>query len=75
MGEIKVMGIYGDIKQMWDPTSPDEVAAAKRVFDDLRKKGHLAFAVTGAKAKKGEQITEFDPKAGRIIMAPPMAGG
>jgi len=69
------MGAEGDVRQAWDPDNKDEVAAAKKVYDDLKGKGHLAFRVTDKKGKKGEQMTTFDPKAGRIILAPPMAGG
>jgi hypothetical protein len=75
MGEIRTLGIAGDVKQLWDPNNPDEVAAARRVFDDLRRKSYLAFRVTDTKGKRGEQMTVFDPAAGKIIMAPPMAGG
>lgn len=35
---------------------------------------HLAYRVT-AGDQKGEVVRQFDPQAGRIIMAPPMAGG
>ena len=69
------MGRQGDTKLIWAPDNADEVANAKRTFDDLRKKGFLAFAVKGEKGAKGEQIREFDKDAARIIMAPPMAGG
>ena len=75
MGQFRVLGIEGDIKQIWNPDNADEVAAARRTFNDLKAKGHRAFAVSGVKGKPGEMITEFDPKAGKIIMAPPMAGG
>lgn len=75
MGEMRVMGPLGDVRQVWDPSNADEVAAAKRVFDDLTRKGHRAYSVRGDKGKKGEVITEFDPAAGKIILAPAMAGG
>ncbi len=74
MGEMRTLGREGDVKQVWDPANADEVAAARRVFDDLRGKGFLAFAVKRA-GEKGKQIREFDPDAGKIILAPPMAGG
>lgn len=75
MGEMRVMGIEGDVKTIWDPHNADEVAAARKSFDELRKKGYLAFRVDDETAKKGSQITSFDPNAGKLIMAPPMAGG
>lgn len=64
----------GDTHLMWDATNEDEIAAMKAAFDKLRKKGYLAFAVA-AKGEKGVQVHEFDPKAAKLIMAPPMAGG
>lgn len=73
-GRFEIMGREGDTKLMWDKHADDEVDAARETFRKLRAKGYLAF-----KAKKngdqGEAITEFDPKAERLIMVPPMAGG
>lgn len=74
MGEMRIMGVEGDTRLMWDPNVKDEVDAARRMFDDLRKKGHLAFSVA-KKGDKGEQVSSFDPKAAKVIMAAPMAGG
>lgn len=75
MGELATLGREGDVKQIWDPANAEETAAARATFDRLTRSGHLAFRVTGDKGKKGEQIRTFDPAAGRIILAPPMAGG
>jgi hypothetical protein len=72
---MSVLGERGDTKIMWDADNAEEVAAAKRTFDDLRKKGFLAFKATGEKGAKGEQIRTFDADAERIILAPPMRGG
>lgn len=64
----------GDTHLMWDANNDDEVGAMRATFDKLRKKGYLAFAVK-AKGEKGKQVTEFDPTAAKLIMAPPMQGG
>lgn len=74
VGEMRVMGREGDVRVTWNARDSDEVAAAKKQFDDLRDRRFLAFAVTGD-GSKGEQITEFDADAQKIILAPPMAGG
>lgn len=74
MGEMRTLGREGDVKTVWDPENAEEVKAAKRTFDDLRKKGFLAFAVK-RNGDKGEQIREFDADAAKVILAPPMAGG
>lgn len=74
MGEMATLNKLGDVRIIWNPDIPAEVAAAKKSFDDLTKKGHLAFAVKRS-GDKGEQIREFDPEAEKIILAPPMRGG
>lgn len=64
----------GDITVGWDPNSPDEIENAQATFDDLTKKGHLAYVMT-KDGKKGIQIKKFDPKHERIILAPALQGG
>lgn len=73
--ELSIMNHTGDTKVVWDPDNPDEVAAAKIQFDTLKGKGFAAFRVQGPKGEQGEQITEFDPKAVKMILIPPMRGG
>jgi hypothetical protein len=64
----------GDVKQTWDPRNPTEVEAARKLFNDLKGKHFEAYR---AKADGGKhtRMTEFDPEAGAIIMAPVTAGG
>jgi hypothetical protein len=73
-GEMRVMGRKGDTRIIWDPSNEIEVTQARKTFDDLRGKGFLAFAVAQG-GGKGTQITDFDPAAEKLILAPPMAGG
>lgn len=74
-GEMAVMGQDGDTKIIWDKTKPDEVENARESFNRLRSKKYIAFRVEGKNGDKGEQITEFDPNAERIILSPPLVGG
>ena len=74
MGEMSVLGADGDTKIIWDPDNEDEVENAEEQFDRLRDKGFSAFSVE-KRGKKGKQIREFDPDAGKIIMVPGAAGG
>ena len=74
MGEMRVMGSTGDTKVMWDPQKDDEVKAAEAQFDILMGKKYKAYKVD-KEGDKGSEITKFDPSAGKIIMAPPLAGG
>lgn len=71
---LSVLGCQGDTKIIWDPDKDAEVENAKRTFDDLRRKGYLAFRVTG-RGDKGEQISTFDKHAEKLILAPQMRGG
>lgn len=64
----------GDSRFMWSKDNPDEVAAAKSTFSRLKEKGYDAFKVK-ADGGKGEKISEFDPTAEKIIMAPRLVGG
>ncbi len=75
MGQLAIMDRTGDTKHIWSPDNPDEVAAAKALFDDLvTKKKAAAFAVD-EKGEKSERLKAFDPKAGKIIIVPQLMGG
>lgn len=79
MGEMRIMGIEGDNKMTWDPDNLDETRAVKKHFEDHvnpkdKKKRFTAFYVD-KEGKKGNKMEVFDPKAGMIILVPPIAGG
>ena len=76
MGELRVLDReMGDIKLIWDEDNPEEVAAAKEMFDKMRKKGHMAWAVV-EKGKKGDnEVKTFDPTLEKIIITPPVKKG
>lgn len=75
MSEMRIMGTRGDTKIIWSRDNTDEVASARKTFTDLTKKGFLAFRAEGKEGTRGEQITEFDPSAERLILVPQMRGG
>ena len=72
--ELIVLDDSGDTRLMWDPRIKDEVKASKEMFDKMKAKGYLAYTVK-KNGDPGEVIREFDPKAGKIIMAPQLVGG
>jgi hypothetical protein len=75
MGTLAIMNRTGDTKIVWNPRDKDEVKNAKRTWDDLvGGKGFLGFRVK-RDGEPGEQIREFDAKAAKLVIAPPMAGG
>lgn len=74
MPEMLVMDTSGDTKTIWDSANSDEVDAARKTFDDLKRKRYLAYRVKGEGAK-GQLLQEFDADAEKMILSPPMAGG
>lgn len=64
----------GDMKVVWDAENTEEVAQARGTFDSMRRKGFTAYGVT-RRGKKAEVMTEFDPDAEAIILAPAVVGG
>ena len=74
MSEMRVIDVTGDSKIIWSRDNQDEVDAARETFNRLKKKGHTAYSVDKS-GEKGKVITEFDPDAEKIILAPRMVGG
>ena len=78
--DVKSFGILcalddtGDTRLQWDQNAPEEVVKAKARFDELKKKGYLAYSVN-AKGDQGVVLKDFDPTAERIIMHSQMIGG
>jgi hypothetical protein len=73
MGQIRRLDATGDTKFEWNPIKPDEVEAARAVFDEYRRQGFAAARMEGTTT--GEIIKDFDPNVGIIVFVPPMAGG
>lgn len=68
--------VEGDIKVIWDKDNPDEVEAARAMFDRMvGEKRFMAYSVKGRNGEKNEIIRTFDPEAERLILSPPMVGG
>lgn len=73
-GQMSIMDRSGDTKVIWDSDNADEVANAERTFNDLKKKGYVAYAVKGD-GDKGKVVGEFDEGLEKLILAPALAGG
>lgn len=73
-GNLCVLDDTGDSRIQWDPASPEEVAKAQLRFDELKRKGYLAYKVN-KRGDRGEVLQAFDPAAERIILHSPMVGG
>lgn len=72
--EMALMDHTGDTKVMWDPKNPHEVAAAEAQFNELKKKGFIAYTVN-KKGGSGEILRKFDPDIEKMILSPPIVGG
>jgi hypothetical protein len=64
----------GDTRIIWDPDKPEEVANARRTFDELKGKGYQAFSVS-RKGDKDKVVRQFDPNEEKLILAPALVGG
>jgi hypothetical protein len=65
----------GDVPVMWDRNEPDEVAVARKTFQEAKKKGMIAYRAEGKDGHRGEVIRDFDPAAERIILVRQHQGG
>jgi hypothetical protein len=74
-GLMSTLDKTGDTRVMWDRGNEEEVAAARRQFDDLTSRGYLAYKAEGKDGHQGEVIRKFDPKAERIILVKQLVGG
>ena len=67
----------GDLRSIWDKNNPDEVAAARRMFDELvGQKQYLAFKAEGENGDQAATASgKFDPDVERIIFRKQIQGG
>ena len=73
-GELCIIDSTGDTKMIWNPNNDAETEAARATFTSLKKKGYIGYSVK-PDGEKGTVLSDFDPNAEKIIMAPPMRGG
>jgi hypothetical protein len=74
LGTLCVIDTTGDSRMQWDQNSPDQVAAARRRFEELKARGYVGHRVDASGAMS-EEIRDFDPTAERIIMNKRLVGG
>ena len=71
---LSIIDHSGDTEYSWNINNEDEIKIAKKTFKKFKAKRYIAYK-TNKLGRKGEIINEFDPKAGKIIMVPPVVGG
>lgn len=74
MSTMNILDRTGDTKIEWNPRSRDEVAMARKAFDEAKAKKYLTYTLN-ADGTRGELLREFDPNAERIVCTPQNVGG
>lgn len=81
LSTMLVMDSSGHTTVTWDPRDPASVRDAKAKFDEFIEAGHQCFEMDVADEngvvveEKGRRITEFNPRAGKLMMVPQLRGG
>ena len=65
----------GHAKFEWDSENETDVREAREQFDRLKKLGYSFFLVDPKTGEQGKKVSDFDPKAGKIIAVPAFQGG
>ena len=73
-GEMSILGREGDTKVIWDSENVEEVAQARKTFDELTKKGFSAFSVK-RDGEKGGRLAKFESGEEKMILVPALRGG
>jgi hypothetical protein len=73
-GEMRVLDTSGDLKIVWSSDKPDEVAQARKTFDEMKTKGYSAFQVKKS-GEPGKVLAAFDPDIEAMILVPRIVGG
>lgn len=72
--ELATLDHTGHSVTKWDPAKPDDVEAARSVFDAMTGAGKQIFAVEG-EDRQGRRLTTFDPSVARMMVVPQLKGG
>lgn len=67
--------LFGDKQLVWRADDKESKNKAMDEFKDRLSKGWLAFIPNKDNPQKGTMIKDFDEKAEKIVMTPPVAGG
>lgn len=71
--KLSIMDSSGDKEATWDPDSPGEVAAAKAIFDAVKKRGYLVYSQPAGEGAVG--LAQFDSKVETMVAVPPIVAG
>lgn len=67
---IHVLNFTGDARLEWDVNNPEDVTAARTMFEASIAKGLVAYETTTRGRRVGNPITEFSPDLARVVFVP-----
>jgi hypothetical protein len=71
--KLSVMDSSGDKEVTWDPDDPSEVAAAKAIFDAVKKRGYMVYAQPAGES--GVALGQFDSSVETMVAVPAIVAG
>jgi hypothetical protein len=71
---MNVMDSSGHKQLKWSTDRLDEVAVARKTFDNLVSKGYSAFG-SEKRAEPKHLVKSFDPELEELVMVPRTVGG
>ncbi len=71
--KLSVMDSSGDKEVTWDPDSASEIAAAKAIFDAVRRRGYMVYSQPAGES--GVALGQFDPHVETMVAVPPIVAG
>ena len=71
--KLSLMDSSGDKEATWHSDRPDEVAAAKAIFDAVKKRGYMVYSQPAGES--GIALGQFDADVENMIAVPPIVAG
>lgn len=71
--KLSVMDSSGDREVSWEPDSPRDVAAAKAIFDEVKRRGYLVYSQPAGAS--GVALGQFDANVETMVAVPPIVAG
>lgn len=71
--KLSVMDSSGDKETTWHPDNPAEVAAAKAIFDAVKRRGYLVYSQPAGGS--GVALGQFDADVESMVAVPRIVAG
>jgi len=71
--KLSMMDSTGDKEVTWRPDDPEGVAAAKAIFDEVKRRGYMVYSQPAGETAVA--LGRFDPNEETMIAVPPIVAG